>query len=583
MPTDQVVPNVGNAQNVRNTNHFNGWKTACTILLFCVASALVGPAQTLTTLASFNHANGAGPAFGSLVQGIDGNFYGTTDGGGANGDGTIFRITPAGVLTTLYSFCNLANCTDGRNPFAGLIQASDGNFYGTTYTGGLSVCPDGAASCGTVFRITPGGAFTTLYSFCAQTNCADGANPYAGLIQGSDGNFYGATTEGGANDAGTVFKLTPKGTLTTLFSFFCDHCTGGGPAASLIQATDGNFYGTTEGCCSNLQGYGTVFRITPGGLEGDLYDFIGGKDGADPRTLVQGTDGFIYGTTAAGGVNNGGTFFRVTPSGNKTTLYNFCFQTNCAAGGNPIVAIQGPDGNFYGTTAINGLHGGGTVFKITARGVLTTLYSFCAQTNCTDGADPVGGLTLGTDGNFYGTTSSGGTSNDGTVFKLAFGFAPFVEAQPGFAKVGASIIILGTNLTGSTNVSFNGTPATFTVVSSSEITANVPAGATTGKIQVTTPSGTLSSNAAFRVTPQVLSFSPTSGAVGTSVVITGQSLTDVKAVSFHGTHATSFTVNSDTQITATVPTGATTGWIAVAIDGASGGRGQSSASFTVTP
>ena len=158
---------------------------ACTALLLC-ATATGLPAQTFTTLASFNGTNGNGP-LAPLVQGTDGNFYGTTNAGGANSRGTVFKITPGGTLTTLYSFCSQTNCPDGDRPYAGLIQASDGNFYGTTRLGGASIY-------GTIFKITPGGTLTTLYNFCSQSFCDDGMAPEAGLIQASDGNFYGTTS-----------------------------------------------------------------------------------------------------------------------------------------------------------------------------------------------------------------------------------------------------------------------------------------------------------------------------------------------------------------------------------------------------
>ena len=193
---------------------------------------------TLTTLHTFDSIPSA-----DLVQGTDGNFYGTTDyGGGAYGQGMVFKINPQPpyTVTTLYSFCSQPNCVDGTYPEGGLVQGTDGNFYGTTLDAG-------AYGSGTVFKITPGGTLTTLYSFCSQTNCTDGANPYAGLVQSTDGNFYGTTGFGGANSYGTVFKMTPSGTLTTLYSFCSQtNCADGNtPYAGLVQGTDGNFYGAT--------------------------------------------------------------------------------------------------------------------------------------------------------------------------------------------------------------------------------------------------------------------------------------------------------------------------------------------------
>src|SRR5690242_18060429 len=186
------------------------WKTAC--IACVILTAISSSAQTFTSLADFDGPNGDFPYLMSLVQGTDGNLYGTTYLGGANASGEVFKITPSGLLTTMYSFCTQPNCTDGSNPAAGLVLSTDGNLYGTTRSGGPY---DG----GTVFKITPSGTLTTLYSFCAQAGCPDGAGPCAGLIQATDGNFYGTAGAFGASEYGTVFKITPSGTLTTLHSF----------------------------------------------------------------------------------------------------------------------------------------------------------------------------------------------------------------------------------------------------------------------------------------------------------------------------------------------------------------------------
>jgi uncharacterized repeat protein (TIGR03803 family) len=195
-------------------------------------AAVALPAQSFTTLVSFDFdIDGANPIAG-LVQGINGQFYGTTSGGQGNGYGTVFTITATGTLTTLYFFCSKPNCTDGYEPYAGLIQATDGNFYGTTAGGGIN-------GLGTVFKITPSGTLTTLHSF----DGTDGTSPYGTLVQGANGKFYGTTVYGGANGDGTVFKITPGGTLTILHSF--DLTDGGYPTAGLIQASNGQLYGTT--------------------------------------------------------------------------------------------------------------------------------------------------------------------------------------------------------------------------------------------------------------------------------------------------------------------------------------------------
>ena len=569
-------------------------RVACVVFVFCLASAIASPAKTTyTTLVNFAGTNGSSPNPG-LVQGTDGNFYGTTTNGGANcsapGCGTVFKITSAGTLTTLYSFCAQTSCTDGSSPNGGLVQGVDGNFYGTTTYGGSTACNAGHG-CGTVFKITSGGKLTTLHSFAGQP--ADGSFPEGGLVQGPDGNLYGTTQSGGAYNFGIAFKIAPSGTFTLLHSF--DNTEGASPNGGLITVPSGYYYyGTTKAGGTNSTscptgGCGTIFKVYPSGEFAFLHSFDG-TDGASPYAgLVQGTDGNFYGTTHAGGANSDGTVFKFAVGGHVlTTLHSF--GGSPTDGSNPqAVLIQATDGSFYGTTTNGGANCGasgcGTLFKITPTGTLTTLYSFCAQTGCADGELPNGGLVQGTNGNFYGTTADGGASNAcgtsgcGTIFSLGVGLGPFVEMQTTSGKVGATVIILGTNLTGATGVSFNGTAATFKVVSSSEITATAPAGATTGKIQVTTPSSPLKSNQIFHVTPQILSFTPTSGPVGTPVQITGVSLTQTSAVSFGGVAAT-FTVNSDTQVTATVPTGAKTGRIALSTPG---GAATSATNFTVTP
>ena len=285
---------------------------------------------------------------------------------------------------------------------------------------------------------------------------------------------------------------------------FAKRCTDGeNPFAALVQGIDGNLYGTTLGGGST-KGFGTVFKITPSGKLATLHSFCtqsGCPDGQFPQTgLVQASNRNWYGTTIAGGAYGDGTIFEITPTGKLTTLYNVCSQSGCPDG-NYLYAslIQATDGNLYGIMDVGGANGSGTIFKITSSGTLTTLYNFCSQSSCPDGQYPSGGLVQDTDGNLYGTTADGGTNGYGTVFSLSVGLGPFVETEPTAAKVGATVKILGTNLTGATSVNFNGKAATFTVVSSSEITTTVPVGATTGEVKVATPSGTLLSNVSFRV------------------------------------------------------------------------------------
>lgn len=451
------------------------------------------PAQALRTIYEFNGTGGFN-SYSALVQATDGNLYGTTYSGGTYGWGTVFRITPSGALTTLYSFCAQPNCVDDANSYASLIQATDGNFYGTTFDGG-------PRDQGTVFKITPNGVLTTLYNFCSQSGCVDGTMPYAGLVQGTNGNFYGVTVGG---SWGTIFELTPSGTITILHSF--DQIDGQAPEGGLVQATDGNFYGTTT-IAGDYKGGGTVFRITPDGTLTTLYIFClesGCLDGDYPMAgLVQAANGDLYGTTTYGGVNsNYGTVLKITLGGVLTTLHSF----NNTDGANPAAAlVRGTDGNLYGTTQAGGTLGYGTVFRITPAGVLTTLHSF----DSADGAYPVASLMQDTNGNFYGTTLHGAIGY-GTVFSLSVGLSPFVKTQPASGYAGMAVKILGTNLTGATKVTFNGHIAVFKVISNSLITATVPVGATTGTVEVATPEGTLLSNVPFQVVPCPSCFSPES-------------------------------------------------------------------------
>src|ERR1700733_6586941 len=448
---------------------------------------------TLTTLHSFDGTDGR-LSFAGLVQATNGNLYGTTYYGGAKNSGEVFEITPGGILTTLHSFCAKSDCTDGEYTYATPVQGVDGNFYGTTYLGG-------SKELGTVFKITPSGTQTTLHTFGG----SDGSQPLAGLVQANNGDFYGTTYMGGSEGKGEVFKITASGALTRVHSFCSQSgCTDGeNPFAGLIQGIDGNLYGTTFGG-GTAKGFGTVFKITPSGTLTTLHSFCTQSvcpDGQFPQTgLVQAANGNLYGTTISGGAYGDGTIFKLTTSGKLTTLYNVCSQSGCPDG-NYLIAglIQATHGNLYGIMDVGGANGSGTIFKITLNGTLTTLYNFCSQSGCPDGQYPGGGLVQATDGNLYGTTDDGGANGQGTVFSLSVGLGPFVETEPSAAKVGATVKILGTNLTGATSVTFNGTNAVFKVVSSTEINTKVPKGVTTGPVQVVTPDGTLTSNVNFQV------------------------------------------------------------------------------------
>ncbi len=314
--------------------------------------------------------------------------------------GTVFRMTPAGSLTNLSMFIN----SNGANPYSGLIQGTDGSFYGTTEQGGTN------GGWGVVFQVTTNGALSTLISF----NNTNGSTPMGELVQGTDGNFYGTTQLGGTNGgSGTVYKITTNGALTTLVSF--NTTNGANPIGALVQATDGSFFGTTSAGGAN--GLGTVFQLSNGTMT-TLVSF-NGTNGASPLAgLVRGTDGNYYGTTSAGGTGNAGTVFCMSPAGASTLSASF----NTTNGAYPAARlIQGADGNFYGTTRQGGTNGGfGTVFQMTPAGALTSLYSFSVAV----GDHPLAGLAVGADGNLYGTAQDGGIGPDGIAFRLSVPMAP---------------------------------------------------------------------------------------------------------------------------------------------------------------
>jgi uncharacterized repeat protein (TIGR03803 family) len=399
----------------------DGWTfdIARSMLLFTLLSSFfllslvhAQASAVFTTLYSFSSTNDGANPQAALVQGSDGDFYGTTFAGGTNGDGTVFKISTNGSFTRLYSF---TGGTDGEGPVAGLVDDSDGNFYGTTSVGGIHAGTNGY---GTVFQISTNGVLTGVHSF---TGFNDGAYPQAALVQGSDGYFYGTTYAGGAysnqyGGFGTVFKINNNGALTNLHSFSGGN-DGGYPAGGLAQGTDGNFYGTTVNGGTNGS-WGSVFKITTNGTLTSLHSFSPpGVGSAGPSGLMQGSDGYFYGTTFWGGVygygDGFGTAFQISTNGALTNLYLFLPDNDVE---HPHAGlVQGSDGNFYGTTGSGGTNSYGTVFKITPNGALTSLYSF---TNGIDGSRPECPLVQGSDGSFYGTSSSGGFGGAGTIFRL---------------------------------------------------------------------------------------------------------------------------------------------------------------------
>jgi uncharacterized repeat protein (TIGR03803 family) len=486
--------------------HLARWRILFAVFVFCLATTNTSLAQEFKTLVSFTENNGANP---SLIQGTDGNFYGTQP----NGGGTVITVTPTGTVEVVLLFDGF-NGADGWNPSAGLVLGTDGNFYGTT-SGGADPYRNG-----TVFRMTPSAKITTLHGFCIRAACVDGSAPLAPMIQGMDGAFYGTTSIGGGKacgsgvGCGTIFKINREGRFTILHRFGVGDAEDGGfLEVSLIQTSDGTLFGTTTGgAYSNTRG--TVFKMTPAGHLTTLHTFCSHPNCADgefPLVLIHAIDGGFYGVTQQGGIikdrrsasMGSGTVYKITREGYVRTLHTF----DGTHGGAPSALTQATDGNLYGAASIGGTLNYGTLFRITPDGQFTTLHEFCrngppnSPFDCKlDGAYPTE-LFQATDGNIYGTTNQGGSSGSGTFFRLDMGLAPFVAFVRPFGKVGDTEGILGQGFTGTTSVTLNGTPANFTVVSDTFIKATVPEGGASGYLTVTTPSGALTSNVPFRVLP----------------------------------------------------------------------------------
>jgi uncharacterized repeat protein (TIGR03803 family) len=541
-----------------------------------------------------------------MTLGTDGNFYGTALDSGSVPCGTVpcgllFKMTPGGTLTVLHNFTGGA---DGAAPYYPPVQGPDGNFYGTTSLGGnpkaCDISPP-APGAGTVYKVTPSGTFTTIHQF----DSFDGCSPRGPLTLGTDGNLYGTTYSGGSLGAGEVFKVNTAGKVTVVVSL--NGADGQNPIGPIVQASDGNFYGTTYSGGSSFIGYGVVFKVTPGGALTVLHNFMGAPDGAYPSFgLTQATDGDLYGTTAQGGTCASGvgcgTIFRVTLSGAYSIVHNF---DGAAGGGNPSTAVfQHTKGALYGATAGGGSHSSGVVYSfglpsvpfiapLTASGkpgqtveILGQALTGTTKVDFGTGAATftvVSGTNLtavvpatGTTGNISAVTPSG-TLVSNKVFRV---IPTIASVSPANGPVGSAVVIAGAGLTQTTRVTFGGVKATaFTVKSATQVTTTVPNGARTGSVVITTPGGTGAGPKAFRVTPVIKGFSPASGKVGTSVTITGTSFTSATSVTFGGATAT-FTVNSDSQVTATVPTNGVTGKIGITTPG---GTATSSSNFTVTP
>ena len=460
-----------------------GLALACAAITFSLA--VCAQAQTLSYLADFDGTNGLQP-FGGVTQATDRNFYGTTTNGGGHGYGNVYRITPGGEITSIYDFCKRPNCADGTTPESAPVLGSDGNLYGTTT--GIDY------GNGTVYKMTLSGELTTLYTFCSLAECADGSVPN-GLMQASDCNFYGTTFSGGNSNAGTIFKITPAGQFTSLYSFcsLANCADGNTPVSPPIEGSDGGLYGAAW----QYLGGGVLYRLTLAGDYKVLYSFCRGifcSGGSGPLAMVQDANGNFFGTTQyGGGSDDVGTLFELTSKQQFINLHNF----DKTDGAYPSAGLTlANDGNLYGATVEGGPADAGTIFEITAAGTFRTLYTFAHPYACY----PTGPLFQGTDGSFYGATpGDNGYGPLGTVFEFSNGLGQSVQTAPGAGEVGKSVLILGNGLTGSISVTFNGVAAEFTVESDTYIKATVPKGATTGVVSVVTPSGTLNSSPQFVV------------------------------------------------------------------------------------
>jgi uncharacterized repeat protein (TIGR03803 family) len=522
------------------------------LALLTLAFATQVQAQTYTDLFDLDGtSHGCCPVNpAAIAQGRDGNLYGTIIAGGVNGRGNIFKSTPTGTITVLHDF----NTTDGSSPQGGLTLGTDGNFYGSTTFGG-------SHSVGTLFKVTASGTFTTIYNF---TNGADAGFPHASPILGTDGKLYGVS---GTGSNGLVYRSTTAGVLTPLatLGIQCD--------SPLVQGTDGKFYGITN--LGGVNNRGQVFSVTTAGVVKTVFSFNDPTGALPFGPLLQAPDGNFYGTASIGGTNGGGVVYKLTMAGVYTVLHNFD-NVNRVNGFTPTTGVvEGSDGFLYGVTSVGGASLGGTIFKVKTD---STGFAIVHNFDTSHGSGPDSMITLHTSGKIFGLTNAGGSHNDGVLYSFANNLKSFVQPVVlQSAKVGAGVGLLGQNFSTATQVLFGTGTGTFTVTGNTFINAKPVEGATTGFITVKEPGGDQLTTKKFKIAPGITSFTPTSGAVGTSVTITGTTLTGATSVKFNGKAAT-FTVNSDTKITATVPAGATTGKISVTTPG---GSGSSTTDFTV--
>lgn len=530
-----------------------GWRTRTrAILMLCFSMGLLlsvpRPArgQGYQDLHDFGAFAGTPQFPWQMAQGRDGNLYGVTGTGGLHSKGTIFKIGPSGGFTALHSF----DGPHGSTPVGGLTLGLDGNLYGMAEEGG-------AQGYGNIFRITPAGAFTVLYDFKGDT---DGGLPVSPLIVGADGNFYGTSYPD------TAFRMTPEGVLTVISKIpnFSQ-----GP---LLQAKDGTFYGVSD--YAGKYSAGSVFRIS-GGTYTILHSFDGPSGSYPTSGLVEGADGNFYGTTTAGGSDNAGVVYRISPTGAYHVMVDWDNVHTRDGYQSYAGLVAGADGNLYGVTIWGGQFGNGVVFSLTTDGDYKVLYNFNAPSG--DGA--YASLLQHTNGKLYGITNRGGAGQDGVIYGFNDNLEPFARLITRSGLVGDTVGILGRGFSQASAVEFNGTAASFHVISNTYMTATVPSGET-GFVTVELASGHLTSGSIFRVSPQLASFSPAKGKAGDTLTINGKGLIQAINITVGGKAVTVYTVNSDSKLTTKVPTGAKSGRIVVTTPG---GKATSSAVFTVTP
>jgi uncharacterized repeat protein (TIGR03803 family) len=457
------------------------WKSVALTAVLCATSCLPVSAQVFTKLVDFSPGDDPEPYEMQLVQDRSGNLWGTS----AAYFGTVFRMTTAGELTTIYGF----GAYD-LTVYGGLL-GTDGNFYGITQSGG-------ANALGNFYKVAPDGTYTNLHDF----DFISGQYPIGQVIQGPDGYFYGTTLSGGNSGncahygCGVVYKISAAGDYKVIYNF--DGIHGEEPFGGVMFASNGNFYGTTLSGIGPAN-YGTVFSLSSTGKISVIHTFTFGMGGATPWAApVEGPDGNFYGTTAAGGIDEAGIVYKITPTGVFTNLHTFDFRGD---GGNPLSGLTlGTDGNFYGTSWANGNAPDcappcGTIYKITSGGVFSLLHTFVGS----DGSGLQVPVTQHTDGKFYGTASFGGTNGEGTAYSLDMGLGPFLHLQNSIGGAGSVVYILGTGLAGTSAITFNGVAAKFVLSSDTLVVATVPAGATSGPVHATTPNGVLVSNTNFLV------------------------------------------------------------------------------------